>query len=442
MKKTVFILLSIGLYVQGYAQNNSQKLKAEFRTQHIDQQSKLDRIILNLSPKTEAVLDMKSRLAGFIDNRPFFWSSEDKPANRSANVIPLQDGTLAGLNGTKITGTGIVVTVFDGGRVLENHNEFVEGGVSRVTNKEATTVEYSSHGTNVTGLIIANGSGNLTNYEAGRAQGVLPAGKVDAYSFKSTALGANYEKLTSVKPNISNHSYGIATGWYYDNTPVPGWYWFGNYEFNTKDTYSGAYYEQDANFDKIVYDNPNAIVVKSAGNYFGDGPSATDKKFKWDNTQQKYVEFLPTDILPDKNCSKGYNCIGWGSLAKNIIVVGATEQLATTNNIYTAPGDVVKAAYSSAGPRKDGAIKPDISAVGSQVVAPTYDPAAPTALNKYIRGNGTSYAAPIITGIVGSLTQINRVVNGDNSLSYKADEMKVLLTHSAQEAGWADGPDV
>ena len=141
-------------------------------------------------------------------------------------------------------------------------------------------------------------------------------------------------------------------------------------------------------------------------------------KYKLDISTGNYVLFEANEVLPEDNCSQGYNCIGTGSLAKNIIVVGATQQLNTSGSLYTSSGDVNKASYSSAGPRKDGAIKPDISAVGSSIVSPTYDSNNPTSNNIYTKGNGTSYAAPIIAGIAGAITQVNRIITGDNTFIY------------------------
>ena len=85
-------------------------------------------------------------------------------------------------------------------------------------------------------------------------------------------------------------------------------------------------------------------------------------------------------------------------------MVGATYQLSTINNQYTSSNDVIKASFSSAGPRKDGAIKPDITAVGVDIVSPTYSTSSPTSNNRYTKGPGTSYSAPIISGIAGAVT--------------------------------------
>jgi hypothetical protein len=80
--------------------------------------------------------------------------------------------------------------------------------------------------------------------------------KIDSYAFASTTLGTNYQKLEASGANISNHSYGINLGWNYVSEtsttyPQVGYYWIGDYELNHQDTYSGSYYTQDANFDKL-----------------------------------------------------------------------------------------------------------------------------------------------------------------------------------------------
>src|SRR5690606_24679874 len=122
------------------------------------------------------------------------------------------------------------------------------------------------------------------------------------------------------------------------------------------------------------------------------------------------------------------------------IIVGATNRLATIGNLYQQPSNVVKAGFSSAGPRKDGAIKPDIASTGVQMVMPTYSSA--TNYTAISSGQGTSYSAPVISGIAGALTHIKRNLSGDASFMFKADEMKALLMHTTNEAGPNPGPDV
>ncbi len=450
MKKAVLFLLGVAPALL-FAQSNAELTKV-FSAQSDAYQNKYDQTVANTAKNVnpETVKEERSRLAGFAGEKPVFWESDDRRANQSANVPALQEGSLPGMNNTKIEGEGINILVMDGGRIFEKHNEFgaVSGvpAVERIFDRENGKVGYSGHPTNVAGIIGAIGLGNFAPpYGQKGAKGVLSKATFDSYSFSKTEGGTNYVKLTNATTaNISNHSYGINLGWTYQSSisatyPEVGWYWIGNYELNSQDTYSGSYYVQDQNFDQIVYANPNHIVVKSAGNYYGAGPEAGEKAFKMDETTGKYVPFAESDVLPAKNCSQGYNCIGWGSLAKNIIVAGATDQLATQDNLYTSPEDVVKASYSSAGPRRDGAIKPDLSAVGSSHVIATYSKA--TTYNSYAAGSGTSFSAPVISGVAGAVTELARNLNNNTSFIYKADEMKALLTHTANEAGNA-GPDV
>lgn len=448
MKKSVFFF-SIGLSAMLSAQNTAD-LQRNFATQRLENQQKFENFLKNSMHRVPASdSDERARLAGFAGAIPVYNQLDDTRANNSANIPALQSGTLPGLGGTAITGTSLNILVMDGGRIFEKHNEFgAVNGVPvtpRIFDKEGGITSYSAHPTNVGGIIGAIGKGNFNPpFGNGAAKGVLPDVKIDNYAFSTTVNGTNYEKLVTANANISNHSYGINLGWYKANFasstyPIPGWYWIGNYELNTLDTYSGSYNTQDANFDKIVYNNPNQIVVKSTGNYYGMGPSPSEDAYRWSSAQNKYVLIQPGEPRPAANCSEGYYCIGWGSLAKNIIGVGATDQLTTPNNIYSQPSDVQKASYSSAGPRRDGAVKPDLSAVGSNHLIATYSNG--TTYNSYSTASGTSFAAPVVTGVAGALTEVERKLSGNQNFIFKADEMKALLTHTANEAG-NPGPDV
>ncbi len=445
MKKTLIIILGL-VSILNYAQKN-ERLQKSFKAKQLKNLKKLETHISKSKIKysQEQIDEMKKSIAGFAGEIPVFLQTDDMRANKSANVIELQDGTITG---TPINGDGLTILVMDGGRVFDKHREFGANASGIVTNprifdKENGDASYDNHPTNVAGIIGAIGYGNIVDpYGTAAAKGVLPKVNIDSYSFEDTTQGNNYEKLEAANANISNHSYGINLGWAYRISPTEGWYWVANYELNHTDTYSGSYFDEDASFDKIVYSNPNQIVIKSAGNYFGDHPNndPSKPKFKFNNFTGTYVPFTATDVIPEANCSLGYNCIGWGSLAKNIIVVGATDQLFTAEYKYNTNTDVFKSSYSSAGPRKDGAIKPDIAAVGTEMLVAGYR--NDTDYTTYYSGSGTSYSAPVIAGIAGAVTHLNRVITGNNSFIYKADEMKALLTHTANEAGDNPGPDV
>lgn len=438
MKK---VLLSAGLLFSFYFSNAQDiKLKDEFTKQRLENEKKLENYFQKNANRfsRKTVDSLKQNFAGFAGKIPLFYSTEETRANAASNIDELQ----AGISGASpVTGNGIKITVFDAGLVTNNHEQFATG---RALNNEnatlqppgGTTVALSTHTTQVNSVLIASGAvtGTANGLSKTTAKGVLPSATTENYMFASTVpLGDQFEKLSTLPNlNISNHSYGVNLGWYRSGNT---YYWYGNYELNNLDTYSGVYADRDYNFDKIVYSLPNQIIVKSTGNYYGVAPTAGSTKLKFDSASQTWVPFLSTDVLPAANCSLGYNCIGYGSLAKNIITVGAVNQLTTPGNKYTNTSDVVKGSFSSAGPRKDGAVKPDLTAVGVDMFM------ASSGASTYAVTFGTSFATPIVSGIAGALTQIERDIKGDNNFIFKADEMKVLLTHTANEAG-RPGPDV
>lgn len=443
------VLFSVSfLFSLYYINGQDRKLKNEFALQRVENEKKLDQFL----PKTakhysdKSAEDLKKNLAGFAGEVPLFYSIEETSANATSNVDELQAGTVSGV--PAVTGNGIKITIFDAGRIQDTHEQFA---TNRAVNKEASTEAKHYHGTNVNSLLIGNGlaTGNFTqssvSYPKANAKGILPQAVTDNYMFGATTINGtvqnNYEKLASLPDlNISNHSYGINSGWNKPGT-ANTYYWYGNYDLNHQDTYAGAYGVQDYNFDKIVYSQPQQIIVKSTGNYYGVGPNASSVKYRYNTTTNAWVLFGANDEVPPANCSQGNNCIYFGSLAKNIITVGAVNQLTTPDLKYTQASDVVKGSFSSAGPRKDGAVKPDLTAVGVDMIMANYITSNPSATNLYVVNYGTSYAAPIVTGIAGALTQIQRNISGNNSFIFKADEMKALLTHTANEAG-RPGPDV
>lgn len=451
MEKTTLIIAFLSLNLIS-AQKN-EKLYLYLEKQKIENEAKFNSLFNNAVRKTSinnsSYNNSKDKLAGFAGKIPVFYETHDSRANKSANLEPLQNGTLIGINGNSILGTNMNILVMDEGRVFEKHNEFggPSSGGNRITDRENNAVSYNNHATNVAGII---GAAGLQDFATSGAKGVLPNVKIDSFTYLTTNGKTNLQKLIDANANISNHSYGVSVGWYEVKTassdPIYskiGFYWVGNYGMNHLDTYSGAYDVIDKQLDMVVYSNPNQIIIKSVGNDFGRHPNNNPAlpKFKYDTSTNKYVAFADTDEIPEANCSQGYNCIGFGSVAKNIIVVGAVNALTTPDYKYTSPNDIVKINISSAGPRKDGAIKPDICATGSNIVITNY--VNDTTYDSYsTTGIGTSYSTPIISGIAGALTEVNRIITGNNSFIYNADEMKALLIHTANEAGNNLGPDV
>lgn len=112
------------------------------------------------------------------------------------------------------------------------------------------------------------------------------------------------------------------------------------------------------------------------------------------------------------------NILAGYQTAKNIISVGGTDALG------------VRTANSSRGPVRDGRIKPELVALGQSVMSTV-------PVNNYGSSNGTSMAAPAVSGGLALLYQRYRQLHGVNPENAL---MKALLCNGATDLGNA-GPD-
>ncbi|WP_262152048.1 S8 family peptidase [Chryseobacterium foetidum] len=452
MKKHLLLVSILGLSLLS-AQKN-KRLNTEFERQNIDNNKKFDAYILkrygnDRSPEVLKEIEIqRSTLAGFDFSGPYFLEQGDLRQLQNSNSDLLNTaGNVTGLTGA-FNGENIKYTIFDGGRIYEAHTAF-DNIPNRITNKEATTQAYSDHATGV-GSFVGGKSVNLSTGTppnqvlVGNAKGVAISSTMDSYMFSTTTLPGTtspssvFQKILIAEPLISNHSYGVNSGWTetYANNTYASFTYNGFKSGNSFYDYQGTYNTNDHNYDYIAYNNPAYIIVKSSGNYYNLGPTGKNSTApKYYNTGSGPVAFTATDVIPQNNCALGFDCIGQGSLAKNIIVVGATDIITTNNNRYTTASDVVHSSYSSAGPRDDGGIKPDISTVGTNVY---YAATSAAGSVTWAGGSGTSFSAPIVTGIIGLWTQINKQLF--NNALLNAASAKVLMVHSASEAGNI-GPD-
>jgi len=459
MKKHLLLVSTLAISLMNAQSNDA--LKKEFERQNKENNAKFDIYVAKhygtfRTPETqEEIENERSKLAGFLpDGRPYFYEPHDMDQILNSNADFIQGGTISGLTGS-FNGEGINFTIFDGdngsakGRVYANHI-FFNNIPNRISNKEATTMNYGAHSTTVASFIGAKNYPYTVQFTDGTTRqvnfkGIAPNSTIDAYNFGTTTLPGNstastvFDKILIAQPNISNHSYGTNQGW--DETTINGaysWIWRGAYASpNTSVDAQGSYYTNDRNYDQIVYNNPSYIIVKSSGNSYGMGPTGNNTPKYYLNSSNTPVAFSATDTLPQNNCALGYDCIGFGSLAKNIIVVGATDRITANGGRYTLSGDVVHSDYSSAGPRDDGGIKPDITTVGTSVAGAS-TPEDSVGGSQLTVGNGTSYSAPVVTGIIGLWTQINKQLFSGSALN--AASAKTLMIHSAKEAGNI-GPD-
>lgn len=156
--------------------------------------------------------------------------------------------------------------------------------------------------------------------------------------------------------------------------------------------------------------------------------------------QLNQIDFSNTFINGNSDYTAGEN----GGTSKSMISVGAYAARSSYTNVkgnlmndssYVLPGSLAK--FSSRGPTVDGRIKPDITAPGFDVPSSTNNlQFASWMLDRtllktvfrndtqyWIAFNGTSMAAPHVTGIVALLLQVNPLLN--------SEQIRSILTETA-----------
>jgi len=325
---------------------------------------------------------------------PQYYITGNADAAKSVNANNLYAGGGLGLS---LTGNGYSdVGEWDGGKVLNNHQEFG----NRVTQGDGAS-SLSDHATHVAGTII--GAGVKSD-----AQGMAPDAELTAYNW-----GNDDSEMASAASNgleISNHSYGYLRGWYKSNGE---WNWGGDESISSTEDYRFGFYSNSSkDWDQIAYNAPHYLIVKSAGNDRGDGPGSDPSTAEQDGG------------------ANGYDCIGTRGVAKNLLTVGAAKDV--TN--YTGPESVDISSFSSFGPADDGRIKPDIVTNGVGLYSSTANNTS-----SYSSYSGTSMSAPNTTGVLALLQKHYRNTHGGASMN--AATMKALITTTANESGSHKGPD-
>ena len=327
---------------------------------------------------------------------------------RTYDVWPLGvgGGAYAATGGTTAAGE---LAVWDGGAVRVTHQEF--GG--RVTQMDGAVVTIQ-HSTHVAGTLVA--AGVNTN-----ARGMSYAAPLSAYEWTNDT--AEMAAAAANGLQVSNHSYGYASGW----EPNGNWYWYGNISISATEDYGFGYYDDTARaYDQIMYNAPNYLICVSSGNDRNDmGPGAGGSHYHWNGGWVLSNDTHGTDYQ-----NGGYDTVSWTGNAKNVLLVGAVNDIPAG---YSVPAGVVQAPFSSWGPTDDGRIKPDIVANGVNLTS--CDNSSNTA---YAVLSGTSMASPNAAGSVNLIAHEFESVRGSIPWS---STVKAIVINTADEAGVNDGPD-
>ncbi|EGV43232.1 T9SS type A sorting domain-containing protein [Bizionia argentinensis JUB59] len=314
---------------------------------------------------------------------PLYYTTFNVDAAKSTRANHLNSGGSLGLN---LNGQNMTAHVWDGGLARVSHQEYDgQGGSNRFSaGDNSTALNY--HSAHVTGTIIASGV-------VAKAKGMAPHAKAKGYDWNNDAAEASSASANGML--ISNHSYGYATRNSQGQPQLPSYY-FGGYITDSRD------------WDQIMFNAPNYLMVVAAGN---DGS---------DNS----ANGAPLDGY------SGYDKLSGHATAKNGMVVANANDANISSN-----GSLISVSInssSSQGPTDDYRIKPDITGNGTGVYS-TYD-GSNSAYNSI---TGTSMASPNVAGTLLILQQHAKNVEGS---FMRAATLKGLALHTADDVG-PNGPD-
>lgn len=416
--------------VEQFRQAKRIKLAARipglFERQRTEKQA-ADRLAksLNLPIRVEQKDGSVSELMAIRNGHPIFYTTYNI---KSADTIGTDEVWPGGSLGISLSGTNCTLGIWDAAAVRTTHVEFAQGGLSRVTYGDGyTNYVRDAHPTQVAGTMIA--SGVNTNAKGMSFQSALYSCYWDE-DIAEMALAATSNDL-----RISNHSYGLNTGWniiYLSGSYY--WIWYGDVYVNTLEDYRFGFYSSDESreIDQTVYEASTYLPVWASGNERGGynlGP-ATQPYYHLiviSNTLYSTTNLVHySDGYPS-----GYDLIPPQGAAKNVLTVGAVSNVAGG---FTSPLNVFLASFSSTGPTDDGRIKPDVVAQGVNLF--TADNTNDTA---YVNVSGTSFSAPSVAGSLNLLQQLYVNIRGTNR-ALLASTLKGIVIHTADDCGTA-GPD-
>ncbi|OMP31601.1 S8 family serine peptidase [Mangrovimonas sp. DI 80] len=388
MKKITLIALilaQVSVMAQD-AKSIEKYLKQEDKVKLIELSEKIkmdsDRSLREARKKytdTISVNGKRATLKGLrIDGSPIYITSFNAGAATTVKADELYEGGSLGLD---LSGNGLTLGLWEGDAVRKTHQELT----GRINQQDfllfTQANDKSNHATHVAGTMIASGV-------KANAKGMAYEADIVAYDWYDDLSEMASEAASGMI--LSNHSYGTSVFNDDGELSVPV-YWFGKYDNNSRQ------------MDDLLYNAPHYLPVIAAGNDRLSSTKATNKG--------------------------GYDMLCGHTMSKNALLVGAVNQV----NNYTSSLSVSMSDFSNWGPTDDGRIKPDIVAKGVGV-----ESSFGTSDNAYVVYQGTSMATPSVTGTLALLQEHYHNLNDNYMLAATA---KGLAIHTANEAGFGNGPD-
>ncbi len=364
------------------------------------------------------------------NGKPIYYVTFNENAAKTVSTDKVWTGTALNLDGS-----GITIGEWDGGKVKTNHQELV-GNVTQIDGWPF----INDHATHIAGTMISKG------IEPG-TQGMASGAQLHSYMWDSDL--SEMQTFAASGYLLSNHSYGEANGWQFGwwigcCCIINDWFWLGDVNISASEDYDFGFYTQEAkNRDELAFNAPYYLIVQAAGNDRGEAPPSGTSYYVDDGTglyshaccisstpcTAYHLSTVPRD--PDGG-TDGYDCIPSQGVAKNILTVGAIDDIPAG---YSNPADVFISSKSGWGPTDDGRIKPDIVANGIDVYS-----CIGTSTTSYNTISGTSMAAANVTGSLALLQQHYRDTYA--GLFMMSATLKALVIHTADDAKTAGGgPD-
>ncbi len=333
------------------------------------------------------------------ENRLWVYGTSNINAAKTVSTDKVWPGGPAGLY---LTGNGLNIGIWDGGKVRTTHQEF--GG--RAVQMDGAT-SLSSHATHVSGTLIAAGVD-------ANAKGMAYQANLKAYDWNHDVN--EMSKAAADGLLFSNHSYKYLSGW-------EGQYWYGDTTISGVEDYKFGFYDYTSRqMDLICNAAPYYLPVFASSNDRGN-TSPGGVGYVWNGTSWVWSStYRPPD--------GPYDCIPSFCGIKNGLTIGNVYDIPGG---YTNPGDVILYPSSSCGPTDDGRIKPDLVANGYSLYS-----CNSTGDANYTFMTGTSMAAPNTTGSLALLQQHSYNLTGKY---LKSAVLKALVISTADEAGPSMGPD-
>jgi hypothetical protein len=353
----------------------------------------------------------------FRGDEPLYLSTQN------ANAAISTGANLLRTSPHNLSGNGITIGMWDGGSGRAGHQEF---GGRLVVKDGASSIDHATH---VCGTMIATGV-------VSSARGMASSATVDSYDWNGDVSEMTSRGATTAgeagRIYLSNHSYGIVSGWNYVGNGTRLWEWNGSgtTTASVEDDF-GRYNSYSRSSDSLAFNAPYYLIFRSAGNERTDNPSA-GQQVALSPGGATVASYDPAQHPGgDGNYRGGFDTVGFEAVAKNVITVGSVTD-AVTNGLRD-PSKAFSSSFSSWGPTDDGRIKPDICANGDGVYSSLN--ASNTSYGTY---SGTSMSSPNATGSAALLVeQFGNLFPGQ---AMRASTLKGLLIHTADDRG-NSGPD-